>query len=97
MTFWQMVGSFSAMATILGFFLTVHAVINNRTLQEEFRSTREILSRIEQGQSEARKEVAEVRKEVAEAWKQMAEAIKYVADLIRLEGERTRDVIGSKS
>ncbi len=76
MSFWELLGVVSAMATILGVFLTIYGVINNRTLKEEFRITRDMLARIDQGQQEARK--------------QMAEAIKYLADLIRAEGERTR-------
>jgi hypothetical protein len=83
MSFWQLLGVVSAMATILGVFLTIYGVINNRTLKEEFRITREMLSRIDHGQQEARKE--------------MAEAIKYLADLIRAEGERTRQAIKAPS
>jgi len=83
MSFWQMLGLVSAVATILGVFLTIYAIINNRTMKEEFRLTREILSGIQNGQNEARKE--------------MAEAIRYLADLIRAEGERTRLVIRAPS
>ena len=97
MSFWQLLGLVSAMATILGVFLTIYGVINNRTLKEEFRITREILGRIEQGQQEARKETAEARKEIAEARKEMAEAIRYLADLIRAEGERTRQTVRTPS
>ncbi len=79
MSFWELLGLVSAMATILGVFLTIYGVINNRTLKEEFRITRDMLARLDQGQQEARKE--------------MAEAIKYLADLIRAEGERTRQTI----
>ena len=73
-------------ATILGVFLTLSGIINNRTVKEGFRNTQEILSRIERGQEEARKETAEARKE-------MAEAIKYLGDLIRAEGDTTRQAI----
>jgi hypothetical protein len=45
MSFWQVLGLVSAMATILGVFLTISGVINNRTLKEEFRLTREMLDR----------------------------------------------------
>jgi hypothetical protein len=85
------VGGF--MATILGVFLTVYALINNRTLKAEssntreilregFQSTKEILLRIEQGQEEARRE--------------MAEAIRYLAQLLVQEGARTREAIQAK-
>jgi hypothetical protein len=92
------------MATILGVFITIYGIINNRTLKaeaknvreillgeakstkeiilEETRGIREILLRIEQGQDEARRE--------------MAEAIKYLADLIHMDGERTREVVRAK-
>ena len=108
MSFWELLALVSAMATILGVFLTVYGVLNNRTLKQEsantieiikegFANTREILSRMEQGQEEARKEVTEVRKEVAEARKEMAEAIKYLGDLVRIEGEKTRQAIRTSS
>jgi hypothetical protein len=61
----------------------VYGVINNRTLKEETRGLREILLRIEQGQTEARKE--------------MAEAITYLAQLIVLEDEKTRQAIKASS
>ena len=83
MSFWELLGVVSAMATILGVFLTIYGVINNRTLKEEFRITRDMLARIDQGQQEARKE--------------MAEAIRYLADLIRAEGERTRQAVRAPS
>ncbi|MFH1648454.1 MAG: hypothetical protein ABIA11_01820 [Patescibacteria group bacterium] len=79
MSFWELLALVGVMATILGVFLTIYAVINNKTLKEESRGIREILSRIEQGQTEARKE--------------MAEAIKFIAQLIKTEGEKTREAI----
>lgn len=82
MGFWEALGQVSVTATILGVFLTIYGLINNRTLKEESRNTREILSRIEQGQSEARKE--------------MAEAIKYLAQLLVAETEKTREDIKAK-
>ena len=82
MGFWEALGQVGVTATILGVFLTIYGLINNRTLKEESRNTREILSRIEQGQSEARKE--------------MAEAIKYLAQLIVAEAEKTREDIKAK-
>ena len=83
MSFWELLALVSAMATILGIFLTIYGFINNRTIKEESRQTREILDRIDRGQSEARKE--------------MAEAIRYLADLIRTEGERTRQTVRAPS
>jgi len=79
MNFWELVAIVSVMATILGVFLTIYAIINNRTLKEEAKSIREILAVMGQGQTEARKE--------------MAEAVRFVAQLIRTEGEKTREAI----
>ena len=105
MSFWEALALVGAMATILGVFIAVYGLINNRLLkkeagdtrqilqdqakgvreiiQEEAKNTQEILLRIEQGQTEARRE--------------MAEAIRYVADLVRAEGERTREVVRAKT
>ena len=111
MSFWEAVGLVSAMTTILGVFLAIYGLINNRTLkgeargirrtlEEEAKGIREILVRIEQGQTEARREMAEAIKAIqqgqSEARKEMAEAIKYVADLIRQEGGRTREAIQAR-
>ena len=90
MSFWETLTLGGTMATILGVFLTLFGMINNKTLKEESRATREILSRIEQGQTEARREIGGA---LAEARKEMAEALRYLADLVRQEGEKTRQVI----
>jgi len=82
MGFWELLALVSVAATILGVFLTIHALINNRTLKEESKYTREILKRIEEGQNEARKE--------------MAEAIKYLAQLIGMEAEKSRQAMAAK-
>ncbi|MBI1955908.1 MAG: hypothetical protein HYS38_05895 [Acidobacteria bacterium] len=115
MSLWELVAVAGTMASVLGVFLTIYVFLNNRTLKQESKATRdliirmdaghsEILSRIDQGQEETRKEVAEARKETAEARKEMAEArremaeaIKYLADLIRMEGERTRQAVRAPS
>ncbi|MBI4460766.1 MAG: hypothetical protein HY648_12005 [Acidobacteria bacterium] len=94
MSFWELLGLVSAMATILGVFLTIYGFINNRTIKEESRLTREILDRIERGQAEARKEMAEA---MAQARKEMAEAVRYLAELIHTDGERTRQAIRAPS
>ncbi len=43
MGFWELLALISAMATIMGVFLTIYARINNRTLKEEARLTREAI------------------------------------------------------
>jgi len=112
MSFWEMLALVSTMTTILGVFLTIYAMINNKTLKEESRHTREILNRMEQGQKEiAEKQNATLarmeqgQKEIAE--KQNAtlarmeegqrESTKYLAHLIVTEGEKTREEVGGHS
>ncbi len=90
MSFWELIAVAGTMAIVLGVFLTAYGLINNRTLKEESRHTREILDRIERGQEELRRESAEARKE-------MAEAIKALGELIRHEGERTRQAVRAPS
>src|SRR3990172_4188472 len=97
MSFWELLALVSAMATIMGVFLTIYATLNNRGLKEESSHTREILLRMEQGQQSIQKDMAEARQDMAEARREMAEAIKYVADLIRMEGEHTRQAIRAPS
>jgi len=100
MDFWQLVTLGGTMATVLGVFLTVYAMINNRTLKEESRRireilleeskhTREILVHIEQGQAEA-------RKEAAAAAAAAAAASQALGALIRSNGERTREAIRAR-
>jgi uncharacterized membrane protein (DUF106 family) len=99
MTFGELLALVSVMAAILGVFLTLFALINNKTLRAESRNTqeiikaesrsvREILGRIDQGQNEMRREMAEARRE-------MAEAITFLGQLIVSESEKTRQAIKS--
>ncbi|OFW02217.1 MAG: hypothetical protein A3H94_05620 [Acidobacteria bacterium RIFCSPLOWO2_02_FULL_60_20] len=90
MNFWETLTLGGTMAMILGVFPTVYGIINNRTLKEESRATREILSRIEQGQNETRREIGGA---LAEARKDMAESLRYLADLVRQEGDKTRQAV----
>ena len=97
MSFWDLLALMIAMATIMGVFLTIYAMINNRVLKEESAHTREILARMEQGQQRMEQGQQNVQKEVAESRREMAEAIKYLADLIRMEGDRTRQAVRAPS
>jgi predicted NBD/HSP70 family sugar kinase len=83
---------FGIAITILAAILTYQAWNNGRWMKQTNKDTQnwtkqahqdtiEILARIEQGQQEARKE--------------MAEAIKYLADLIVSEGNKTRQALKS--
>ena len=89
------------MASILGVFLAAHARYNNRLVKEEARHAQEILTRIEQGQQETRKEVAEARTEMAEAFRrieegqsaarrEMAEAFRKMDETLRRMDETLR-------
>lgn len=82
MSLWEGMALVGTMATILGVSLAIYGIINNRTLKEEARGLREILLRIEQGQNEARRE--------------MAGAIQRLGELIVLEGEKTRETVRAK-
>ncbi len=74
MSFWELLGLVSAMATILGVFLTIYGVINNRTLKEEFRITREMLDRMDRGHQEATKYVADLIRAEGERTRQTIRA-----------------------
>lgn len=104
MTFTQLLALAGMMVTILGVFLTFYAIINNRTLKEESRLTRQILDRMEQGQKEFREESRkgheefirsheEFRKSHEEFRKSHEDNIRYIATLIASEGEKTRHAI----
>ncbi len=94
MSFWEMLALVSTMTTILGVFLTIYAMINNKTLKEESRHTREILNRMEQGQ----KEIAEKQNAtLARMEEGQRESTKYLAHLIVTEGEKTREEVGGHS
>ncbi|MBI4479925.1 MAG: hypothetical protein HY651_07865 [Acidobacteria bacterium] len=83
MSFWEAVALVGTMATILGVFITIYGLINNRVLKAEAAGIREILLRVESGQKEARQE--------------MAEAIRHLGDLIKLDGEKTRETVRAKA
>ena len=81
------------MASILGVFLAAHARYNNRLVKEESRHAQEILTRIEQGQQETRKEVADARKEMAEAFRRMDETLRRMDETLRRMDEGHRETI----
>ena len=80
MTFWEAMALVGTMTTILGVFLTVYALINNRTLKAESRLTRETL----------RETIIEESRLTREMIAKMSEEI---AHLIVAEGEKTRQMI----
>lgn len=72
-------------ATILGVFLTIYAIVNNKTLKKERKLTREIIA-------EETRLTREVIKEITEMIK---ETIQYLGNLIVAEGDKTRRAIVS--
>ena len=101
MSFWEVLALVSAGATILGVFLAVYAMLNNRTLKQEAASTREILNGIEHGQREnsaaTRDLLSRIEQGQEDARKEMAEAIRYLADWIRAEGGKPRQTLRASS
>ena len=101
MSYLEAIGLVGTMATILGAFLAIYAIINNRTLKGESKATRDILVRMEQGQeaqaSAARNILERIERGQEEARKEMARALERLSQLIVQEGERTRQAITAKT
>ncbi|MBI4531656.1 MAG: hypothetical protein HY709_09035 [Candidatus Latescibacteria bacterium] len=83
MGFWEALALVGTMATILGLFLTIYAIINNRTLKEESRLTRETI--IEESRL--------TREMIIRLGEKMDTTLNEIARLIVAEGERTRQAI----
>ncbi|MCS7228682.1 MAG: hypothetical protein RMJ81_03165 [Candidatus Kryptonium sp.] len=98
-------------ATILGVFLTLYAIINNKTLKAEAKNISELITEFRREHAETMRIMMErlddFRREHAETMRMMAEkinefrksheeTIKYIANLIVTNGERTRQEIRRK-
>lgn len=90
MTFVEWIAFGGTMAAILGIFVGIYALINNRVIKSELFSTRQLikeemaanrllLEKIEEGQEDFKKS--------------FTEAMKHLGDLIVADGERTRQLI----
>ncbi|MEW6619790.1 MAG: hypothetical protein AB1422_10725 [bacterium] len=77
MNLWESLALVGTAATILGVFLTVYGVVNNKTLKHETKLTRETIE-------EESKLTREMIKETTEY------LAKYLGDLIVADGGRTR-------
>jgi hypothetical protein len=77
--------------------LTYVAWRNGRWMKQSHQDTLTILNKIDQGQTEARKEMAEVFRKMDETFKKMDYTLKEIARLVVSEGERTRKAIKSQS
>lgn len=84
MTFMENLALVGTAATILGVFLTVYAIINNKTFKKESKLTREALEKKSSLTREMIKETTEY-------------VVKYLGDLIAAEGGRTRKAIESSA
>jgi hypothetical protein len=92
MNFLESLALVGTAATILGVFLTVYAIINNKTLKNESRLTREALA---EESRLTRETIIEETKLTREMIKETTEYLaKYLGDLIVAEGDRTRKAIG---
>ena len=104
MSFWEALALVGTMATILGVFIAIYGLINNRLLKKEAGDTRQILQDQAKGLREIIQEEAKNTREIllrieqgqTEARKEMAEAIRYVADLIRVESDKTRETVRAR-
>lgn len=76
MSFWEVLALVGTSATILGVFLTVYGIINNRTLKNESRLTREM---IKETVAETREMIKETAAEIS---KMISESTKYLGQLI---------------
>ncbi len=81
LSFWEILALIGTASTILGVFLALYAMINNKTLKKESRLTREVLTET----------IAEESKLTREA---MAEESKLTRETIAEESKLTREVIG---
>ena len=112
MSYLEAIGLVGTMATILGVFLTLYGIFNNRTLKRESRETREmikeeskatrdILVKMEQGQEAQAKAARDILERIGrgqeEARKEMARALERLSQLTVQEGERTRQAITAKT
>lgn len=81
MTFVEWITFGGTMATILGVFVGMYAMINNRVIRSEMAATRLLLDKMEQG-----------LEKMAQGQEKMAQAQEKIAELIVADGERTREL-----
>ncbi len=77
MSFWEILTLTATMATILGVFLTIYALINNKTLKTETQLTRELIDetrrqitnqlvKMDENTKEIMREIGKISKEILE-------------------------------
>lgn len=94
MSFWELIALVGTMATILGLFLTMYALINNKTLKEESKLTRESVEKVITEESRLTREIiAKIDERSGETLRGIGDTLKEVARLIVAESEKTRQTI----
>ncbi len=94
MSFWELLALSSAVATIMVVFLTIYALINNKTLKEESKLTRETLQKLITEESRLTREMIERMTERTE--KMIERTTEKLGELIVSEGQKTRELIRKK-
>ena len=94
MSFWELLALSSAVATIMVVFLTIYALINNKTLKEESKLTRETLQKLITEESRLTREMLERMTERTE--KMIERTTEKLGELIVSEGQKTRELIRKK-
>ncbi|MEW6608271.1 MAG: hypothetical protein AB1414_12655 [bacterium] len=84
MNLWEALALVGTAATILGIFLTVYGVVNNKTLKNETKLTRETIVEESKLTREAIKEEGKLTREM------IKETTEYLGKLIVADGDRTR-------
>ncbi|MEW6619788.1 MAG: hypothetical protein AB1422_10715 [bacterium] len=95
MNLWESLALVGTAATILGVFLTVYGVVNNKTLKHETKLTRETIEEEGKLTREMIKETTEylsrLSKETTEYLSRLSkETTEYLGRLIVADGDRTR-------
>ncbi|MDI6735658.1 MAG: hypothetical protein QME42_05620 [bacterium] len=88
MNLWESLALVGTAATILGIFLTIYGVVNNKTLKYETKLTREAMAEESKLTREAMAEESKLtQKMIKETTEYLA---KYLGNLIVADGNRTR-------
>jgi hypothetical protein len=100
MNIWEWLTVFGFTATILGAFLTVYGMINNRTLKAEAKGIRDILDKIEDGQIKAFSKMDDTHRKMDNTLSKIDDTQRYIIGVIKetqrlivAEGEKTREAI----
>ncbi|MEW5767377.1 MAG: hypothetical protein AB1797_07080, partial [bacterium] len=95
MSFIEALSLVGVAATILGVFVTVYAIINNKTLKKESKLTRETLGEALERESKLTREALEKQSILTREMIQQTNQYlaKYLGDLIVAQRERTHQAV----